>query len=222
MSPEASLLARIDAYIEDLFVPADEALGRNLAAAAAAGLPAISVSPNQGKLLALLVKMSRAGRILEIGTLGGYSTTWLARALPPGGIVVSLELDPRHAEVARRSIAGAAAEARVDIRVGPAAAALRAMIAGREEPFDFVFIDADKTGYRDYLELALQLSRPGTVIVADNVIRNGAVLEPAPGDEAARAIRTFNASLAAHPRLDAIIVPLLRGEVDGIAIAVVL
>lgn len=221
MAPDASLLERIDGYIEALFVPEDAALKQNLADAAAAGLPDINVSPNQGKLLHLLAKMSGAQRVLEIGTLGGYSTTWLARALPPSGVLVSLELDPQHAAVARRSIARAVTKVRVDVRVGPAAETLRSMIAEQHPPFDFIFIDADKPGYAGYLDLALQLSRQGTVIVADNVIRNGAVLESSPPDDNARAARAFNAAVAADPRLTSIVVPIMRKAIDGISISIV-
>lgn len=214
-------LERIDHYIESLFGGDDPALTRNLADAAAAGLPAINVSPNQGRLLYLLAKMSRAERVLEIGTLAGYSTTWLARALPPSGQVISLELNPAHAAVARRNLARAAPAARVEIQVGPAADALCHMAASHAPPFDFVFIDADKPGYARYLELVLPLSRPGTVIVADNVIRDGLVMAPMPTDDNARGARAFNAAVAAHPRLDSIIVPVVRRTIDGMSISIV-
>jgi predicted O-methyltransferase YrrM len=221
METDQTLLARIDGYIEELFVPADPALTQNLADAAAAGLPEINVSATQGKLLHLLARMSGAQRILEVGTLGGYSTTWLARALPPWGMLVTLELDATHAEVARRSIARAVADVRVDVRVGRAADSLRQMIAANQPPFDFIFIDADKPGYLEYLELSLQLARPGTVIVADNLIRNGAVLSEQPGDDSARAARAFNAAIAAHPRLESIVVPIMREHIDGLSISIV-
>jgi predicted O-methyltransferase YrrM len=215
------LLERIDDYIEHLFTPHDAALTLNLADASAAGLPPINISPNEGKLLHLLARISGARRVLEIGTLGGYSTTWLARALPADGVLVSLEVDPEHAAVARRSISRAALAVAVDIRVGRAADTLRRMIAEGEAPFDFIFIDADKPGYAEYLELALALSRSGTLIVADNLIRNGLVLDAAPPDENARAARAFNAALAANPRLDSIIVPIMRRAIDGISISIV-
>ena len=221
MEPDQGLLARIDGYIEELFVPDDPVLAQNLADAAAAGLPEINVSANQGKLLHLLARMAGAQRILEIGTLGGYSTTWLARALPPWGMLVTLELDATHAEVARRSIARAVADVRVDVRVGRAADSLRQMIAANQPPFDFVFIDADKPGYLEYLELSLQLARAGTVIVADNLIRNGEVLSEQPSDDNARAARAFNAAIAAHPRLESIVVPIMREHIDGLSISVV-
>ena len=217
----ADLIARIDSYIEQLFVPRDLTLTQGLADAEAAGLPAINVSPNQGKLLYLLARMARARRILEVGTLGGYSTTWLARALPHDGVIVTLELDQRNADVARRNLERSVNGVAVDLRVGAAADTLRRMIAAREEPFDLVFIDADKPGYVTYLELALELSRPGTVILADNLVRHGHVLEDAPEDESARAAKAYNALIASHPRLESIIVPLVRDTVDGMSISIV-
>ena len=210
MEDDQVLLGRIDDYIQDLFTHQDPALLQNLHDASAAGLPTINVSPNQGKLLYLIVKIARANRALEIGTLGGYSTTWIARALPQGGKVVTLELRSEHAEVARKNLARAVHGVDVDVRVGPAADLLRSMIASGEPPFDVVFIDADKMGYVEYLTLALQLSRPGTVILADNLIRNGLVLDSHPTDANAQGARAFNAALAAHPRLESLVVPLIR------------
>jgi predicted O-methyltransferase YrrM len=218
---DAALAERVDRYIEALFVPRDPALEEGLADAVAAGLPRIAVSPNEGKLLHLLARLVRPRRILEVGTLGGYSATWLARALEPGGHLVTLELEPHHAEVARRNLARAGVGDVVEVRVGPAAEALRAMIAAGEPPFDVVFIDADKEGYPEYLELSLQLCRPGSLLLADNLIRGGAVLERG-GDEArARGVRAFNAKLAAHPRLEAIVLPIVRERLDGVGIAIV-
>lgn len=215
------LVERIDGYIERLFVAPDATLEQNLRDADAAGLPAINVSPAQGKFLYLLVRLARATRVLEIGTLGGYSTTWLARALPPDGLVVTLELDPKHAATARTSISRSAPAATVDIRVGPAIEALQQMIAAREPAFDVIFIDADKASYVTYLELSLQLSRPGTLIVADNVIRHGAVMEAQPPDESARGAKAFNETLAAHPRLESILLPIVRDTIDGVSISIV-
>lgn len=214
-------LARIDAYVERLFVGDDPALAANLQRAAAAGLPSIQVSPAEGKLLSLLVRLTGARRVLEIGTLGGYSTTWIARGLPAGGLVVTLELDPRHAEVARQSIADAVDGATVDVRVGRADEALQAMASAGEAPFDVVFIDADKPGYARYLELVLPLTRPGTLVLADNVLRDGAVVDEPPPDANAAGVAAFNRALAAHPRLDAVILPVIRGYVDGLALAIV-
>jgi predicted O-methyltransferase YrrM len=215
------LLARIDKYIEGLAAESDPALSANVAEALAARLPAIQVSPNQGRFLYLLAKMSGARRVLEIGTLAGYSTTWLARALPDDGRITSLEVDQTHADVAQRNLVRAGVAARVSIRVARAADSMRRLIDEQSPPFDFIFIDADKPGYLTYLELALQLSRCGTVIVADNVIRNGAVMEDSPVDDNARAVRAFNATVAAHPRLDSIIVPIMRKTIDGMSIAIV-
>lgn len=219
MSPE--LCTAIDAYIQSLFIEHDPMLEQNLTDAAAAGLPDIQVSATQGKLLYLLARMCRASRILEIGTLGGYSTTWLARALPPDGLLTTLEVSPAHAAVARRSLDTAGLGDRVTIEVGPAADTMRQLIASHAAPYDLIFIDADKPGYSGYLDLALKLSRPGTVILADNLIRNGAVMEPTPADDNARAARAFNAKLAAEPRLESIIVPVMRKTVDGMSISIV-
>jgi predicted O-methyltransferase YrrM len=216
---DEQLAQRIDAYIESLFVPPDPVLTANIAAADAAGLPAINVSPNQGQFLYLLTRIAGAKRILEIGTLGGYSTTWLARALPSDGKVISLEYSPLHAAVASKSIAAAGLADLIEIRVGDAAASLKAMIEAGEERFDLIFIDADKVGYVKYLELSLQLSRSGTVIIADNVIRNGAVMDENPSDANARGSREYNLAAAAHPRLESIILPLFRDKLDGMAIS---
>ena len=215
------LAGHIDRYIEALFVPADPVLAANLKTAEDAGLPAINVSPNQGKLLYLLVRMTGARRILEIGTLGAYSTTWMGRALPDGSRIISLEYEAKHAKVARENLAAAGLDKTVEVRVGDAAASLNAMIESGEPAFDFIFIDADKTGYPKYLDLALKLSRPGTVIIADNVIRNGAVIEDNPADANAQGARTYNAAAAAHPRLESIALPILKDKIDGITISIV-
>ena len=217
----SELLTSIDHYIEGLFGGDDLALRQNLADSEAAGLPPINVSANQGRLLYLLATLSRARRILEIGTLGGYSTTWLARALPPDGTITTLELNAHHAAVARRNLDTAGVGDRVTIEVGPAAESLRQLIVAGAAPFDFIFIDADKPGYPAYLDLALKLATPGTVIIADNLIRNGAVLDDQPADENARAVKTFNAKLAANPALDSVILPIMRETVDGMSISIV-
>lgn len=219
MNPE--LFRAIDGYVESLFVEDDPILTQGLADASAAGLPQIQVSPNQGKALYLLTKMCRARRVLEIGTLGAYSTTWLARAIAENGKVVTLELDRKHADVARRNLDRAGVGSRVAIEVGPAADTMRRLIAEKVEPFDVIFIDADKPGYSEYLDLSLQLSRSGTVILADNLIRDGAVMDENPGDENARAARLFTAKLAADPRLESIIVPFVKARVDGMSISIV-
>ena len=215
------LAEQVDHYIERLFVPPDETLARNLKDAAAAGLPTINVSPNEGKLLYLIAKMSRAKRILEIGTLGGYSTTWLARALPVDGKLITLELDQKHATVARHNLDRAGVSQRVEIRVGRAVDSLRTLIDRVEAPFDLIFIDADKPSYPDYLTLAMQLTRPGTIILADNLIRNGRVLNAQSTDENARGARAYNAAIAAHPRLESIVLPIIRKNLDGLSISIV-
>jgi predicted O-methyltransferase YrrM len=176
----------------------DPILDAALADSAAAGLPAINVAPNQGKLLMLLAQMAGARRILEIGTLGGYSAIWLARALPKDGQLVTLEYAPKHAEVARRNIARAGFKDQVEVKVGAASD----ILPGLAGPFDFIFIDADKTGYPDYFRQAVRLSRPGTVIVADNVVRGGRVLQPG-DDPNALAVRRMNELIAAEPRVAA-------------------
>jgi caffeoyl-CoA O-methyltransferase len=214
------LLRDIDAYVEGLFAPPDEPLEAALRDSRAAGLPEINVSPSEGKLLGLLAGISGARRVLEIGTLGGYSTIHLARALPRDGALISLELNERHAQVARNNVARAGLGGVVEVRVGDAKDLLAKMDEGGEGPFDLVFIDADKEGYPEYLEWSLKLSRPGTVILGDNTIRGGTVLDPQ--DASARATREFNEALARDPRLDAIVLPLIRERVDGLAIARVL
>jgi caffeoyl-CoA O-methyltransferase len=211
------LLPRIDSYVEGLFAPPDPALENALRRSREAGLPEINVSPNQGKLLQLLAEISGARRVLEIGTLGGYSTIHFARALPEDGSLVSLELDERNAAIARENIAGAGLGDRVEVRVGDARALLARMVEDDEGPFDLTFIDADKVSYPEYLEWSLRLSRPGSLILTDNVIRGGSVLNP--GDESARATSEFNEALANDPRFSALVLPLIREQVDGLAIA---
>lgn len=214
---------RVDRYFGDLLAPSDAVLDAALSASAAAGLPAIDVTRLQGKFLALLVQISGARRVLEIGTLGGYSTIWLARALPEGGRIVSLEIDPRHAEVAKRNLGCADLLDRVDLRVGRATDSLEAMAAGGASPFDLIFIDAEKSGYPLYLEWALKLSRPGTVVVADNVVRDGKVADARSRDEDVQGVRRFAELAAAEPRLSATVLQTVGSKgYDGIALAVVL
>jgi caffeoyl-CoA O-methyltransferase len=214
------LLLRIDTYIEELFAPPDPALEGALRRSRAVGLPEIQISPTEGKLLRLLAEIAGVRRILEIGTLGGYSTIHLAGALPEDGLLVSLEVDERNAGVARENIAEAGLESVVEVRVGDARELLAWMFEDGEGPFDLTFIDADKGGYPEYLEWALRLSRPGSLILGDNAIMGGSVIEPEEGS--AQAIRQFNERLAQDPRLLAIVLPLIRGRVDGLAIARVL
>jgi caffeoyl-CoA O-methyltransferase len=216
----AELYTEVDTYLEGLFGAPDASLAGALERAGAAGLPAIQVSANLGRFLHVLALARGARTILEIGTLGGYSTIWLARALPAGGRLTSLELDPRHAEVASRNVAGAGLDDLVDIRVGPAIDTLAAL--EREgATFDMVFIDADKPPYTEYLEASVRLARPGTLIVADNVVRQGAVAHGASDDEAVTGIQRFNAALARDSRLAAAVVQQVgvKGH-DGMAFAV--
>lgn len=211
---------RVDHYIDELFGLDDPLMRSVLEASAAAGLPAIQVSPSQGKFLYLLARLMGARKILEIGSLAGYSTIWLGRALPEDGWLVSLELLEKHAEVTRRNLAEAGLAGRCELRVGPAAESLERLAAGDEGPFDLVFIDADKISYPLYLKWALELTRPGSLIVADNVIRNGSVIDPAAQDEGSVGARAFNAALAAEPRLEAVLLQVVgaKGH-DGLAIA---
>jgi len=212
----------VDEYLVKTFSLSDAALDETLARSAAAQLPPINVAPNQGKLLELLAKMQRSRRILEIGTLGGYSTIWLARALPSDGRLVTLELEPMHAEVARKNIDGAGLGPLVDIRVGSAVTSLQHLIDDGAEPFDFIFIDADKEGYPKYLELSLQLSRTGTVIVADNVVRDGEVVNPSSPDERVQGVRTFLEMAAAIDRIEGTAVQTVGSKgYDGFALLVV-
>jgi caffeoyl-CoA O-methyltransferase len=212
-----TLLTRIDDYIENLFAPQDEALEAAVRESQRAGLPQIQVSPNEGKLLQLLAELVGVRRILEIGTLGGYSTIHLARGMAEDGTLISLEIDERHAEVARQNVERAGLAEKVQIRVGDARELLAELVERDEGPFDLIFIDADKTGYPEYLEWALRLSRPGSLILGDNTIRGGTIMDPR--DNSTRAIHEFNEKVAGDPRLSAIILPLMRNGVDGLAIA---
>lgn len=213
----------VDAYIADRLIGRDPALEAALAANAAGGLPAIDVSAAQGKMLGLLARMAGARRILEVGTLGGYSTIWLARALPEDGKLVTLELEPHHAEVARANLARAGFADRCDVRVGPALGTMAAMIAAGEGSFDLVFIDADKPGNVAYLNAALQLTRPGSVIVVDNVVRGGAVTDPASADPSVIGTRALFDAVTREPRLDATAIQTVGDKGwDGFLLAVVL
>jgi predicted O-methyltransferase YrrM len=189
--------AAVDAYLAERLLPGDPAFDELLRASADAGLPAQDVSPLQGRLLELLVRLRGAERILEIGTLGGYSTLWLVRALPPGGRLVTLEADPHHAEVARANLERAGVADAVELVTGPALETLPG-VAG---PFDLIFIDADKQSSADYLEWALRLARPGTLIVADNVVRGGALADAASQDPRVAGVRRLVDAVAAEPRL---------------------
>ncbi|WP_228001182.1 O-methyltransferase [Nocardia australiensis] len=214
--------AEVDGYLVDKLVGDGDSTAAALEANAAAGLPAIDVSPAQGKFLHLLARSTGARRVLEIGTLGGYSTTWLARAVGANGAVVTLEFEPRHAEVARANLDRAGVGERVDIRVGAALDTLPVLQAEEPEPFDLVFIDADKVNNSNYVQWALRLTRPGAVIIVDNVVRNGAVADSASDDPAVRASRDLIDLLANDPRVDATVLQTVGAKGwDGFAYAVV-
>jgi predicted O-methyltransferase YrrM len=219
---DQNLFGIVDRYIEELFIPPDPALQAALQATVDAGIPQIQVSPGQGKLLYLLARLSGARRILEIGTLAGYSTIWLGRALPPDGRLVTLEFDPEHATVARTNLARAGLIEQVEVVVGPALETLPQLAARDEEPFDVVFIDADKINYPAYLEWAIRLTRSGGLILADNVVRGGTVLNPDAADESAVGAAAFNAALANEERVEAIVIQQVGAKShDGLAFAVV-
>jgi predicted O-methyltransferase YrrM len=208
----------VDEYIAEHLVPADAALEAALGATAQAGMPDIGVAPTHGKLLHLLARMRGARAILEIGTLAGYSTIWLARALPPGGRLVTLEFDPRHAEVARANLARAGLADLVEVRVGPALDTLPELTG----PFDLVFIDADKVNNPEYVRWALRLARPGSVIVVDNVVRGGSLLDKDGDDPAVRGTRSLYETIAAEPRLTATAVQTVGVKgYDGFLVALV-
>jgi len=212
----------VDNYLAGLLVPPDTALDAALEASTTAGLPPINVSPTHGKLLHLLATMQGARRILEIGTLGGYSTIWLARALPADGRLITLEADSKHAGVARANIAGAGLEGIVELRLGKALDTLPQIAAGKNGPFDLIFIDADKQNIPRYFDWALRLSRSGTLIVVDNVVRGGAVVDAATEDTNVQGVRQFLDILAREPRVSATAIQTvgLKGY-DGFALALV-
>ncbi len=214
------LWTAVDDYITDLLVCADAPLQVALEESLKAGLPPHQVSPAQGKLLQLLVRLRGAQNILEIGTLGGYSAIHFARALPDDGTMISLEIDEHNAGVARNNIERAGLSEKVEIRVGDAHELLDSLIEDEEGPFDVIFIDADKESYPEYLDASLRLARSGTLILGDNTIRGGTVLDPK--DATAWATREFNERTARDPRLSSIVLPLIREYIDGLTIARVL
>jgi predicted O-methyltransferase YrrM len=217
----------VDRYITDHLVPEEEALEAAVAASVAAGMPPIAVTPNQGKLLGLLARIQGARTILELGTLGGYSTIWLARALPAGGRLVTLEAEAAYAEIARANIARAGLAQTVELRVGPALQTLPQLVAEGAGPFDLIFVDADKKNNPGYFEWALALSRPGTLIIVDNVVRGGAILDPNAddptlGNEGIRGVRLFFEKLAAERGVDATAIQTVGSKgYDGFALAIV-
>ncbi len=203
-------------YVKGLFAVEDDVLRAICANAQAAGLPDIGIDPDEARLLQLLIKAVGALRVVEIGTLGGYSGTWIARALPKGGRLITLELELHHAEVAQRNFALAGVADRVQVRIGPAVDSLKALVA--QGPFDAVFIDADKPHYPNYLEWALANVRPGGLIAAHNAFRHGDVLEAEPADEGSRAVKRFNELLARSPRVLATIIQVGDGMAAGIVL----
>lgn len=216
------LWTAVDRYITDHLVPPDPVLEDTLSKTAAAGLPAIAVAPAQGKLLHLLARIQGAQRILEIGTLGGYSTIWLARALPANGKLVTLEIDPKHAEVARANIAHAGLTAVVDVRVGHALQSLAQLQAEGAAPFDLIFMDADRPNNAAYLQWALRLSRRGTIIITDNVVRRGAIVDPSNSDPQIEGTRSLFEMLAAEARVEATAIQTVGTKgYDGFALALV-
>lgn len=219
---ETSKHEEVDRYLSDLFVPPDPALDQALTASVAAGLPEIQVSPSQGKLLHILARLVSPRAILEIGTLGGYSAIWLARALLPGGRLTTLEIDAKHADVARANVARAGLSDRVDIRLGRALDILPRIEAEGRGPFDMVFIDADKPSNLDYFAWALKLTRRGGLIIVDNVVRSGAVVDGASADANVQGSRRVLEAMAAEPRVSATAIQTVgvKGW-DGLAIALV-
>ena len=219
---DRDLWTRVDDYLSRTLVPNDDALAAALSASDAAGLPAIQVTPNQGRFLQLLARSLGARAILELGTLGGYSTLWLARGLQPGGRLVTLEAVPRHAEVAQASFVRAGLSDVISIRVGPALDTLPKLVAEGAGPFDLVFIDADKPSLPDYFEWSLRLSRPGTVLVVDNVIRDGEVADAGSADASVQGVRRMNALIAAEPRVSATAIQTVGSKgYDGFAFVLV-
>jgi len=217
------LWSAVDAYLNEKLIPADAVLEAALEANAAEGLPSIDVTATQGAFLQMLARMVRAKRILEIGTLGGYSTIWMGRALPQDGRLITLEFQPHHAAVARANIARAGLSQMVEVRVGPAAESLEEMAGEGEEAFDMIFIDADKPNNPRYLEWAIALSRPGSVIVGDNVVRNGAVVDGGSTDANVIGVRSFLEDMGRHPRLTGTAIQTVGAKgYDGFALAVVL
>src|SRR5436190_15482344 len=212
----------VDRYITDTLLSPDAALEAALKTSVDAGLPSISVTPNQGKLLQLLAQAQGARNILEVGTLGSNSTIWLARALPPGGRLITLEFEPKYAEVARANISRAGLADVVELRVGAALETLPQLAAERRGPFDFIFIDADKANYPGYFTWALKLSRRGTVIVADNVVRKGAVIDAASKDPLVQGVRRFHELVATEPRVSATAIQTVGSKgYDGFTLMIV-
>ena len=222
MGKSEPLWDQVDAYLTGTFVPRDEVFAAALADSEKAGLPTIQVAPNQGRMLELFARMLGARRILELGTLGGYSTLWLARGLAPGGRIVTLEVDPKHADVARRNFERAGRAGAIELRLGAALETLPRMVEERAGPFDLVFVDADKPSLPDYFSWSLKLSRPGTLIVIDNVVREGDVVDATSADASVQGVRRMNERIAAEPRVTATTLQTVGGKgYDGLAFVLV-
>jgi len=222
MSRHEALWDQVDAYLTDTFVPRDEAFAAALAESEKAGLPAIQVSPPQGRLLELLARSLRARSILEIGTLGGYSTLWLARGLAPGGRILTLEVDAKHAEVARGNFERAGRAGSIELRLGPALETLPRLVGERAGPFDLVLVDAAKANLPDYFSWSLELSSPGTLIVIDNVVREGEIVDAASPDAAVQGVRRMNERIAGESRVTATTLQTVGGKgYDGLAFVLV-
>jgi caffeoyl-CoA O-methyltransferase len=218
---DQKIFESVDKYISNLF-PQDKALIAAEQSHKTEKIPQINVSPNLGKLLHLFAKLANASKILEVGTLAGYSTIWMARALPENGKLISLEIDPHHVKVATENINRAGLSSKVEIRLGKAIDSLALLVQEKAGPFDMIFIDADKPPYTEYFEWALKLSRPGTLIIADNVIRDGKVLDPNHSDPMVQGAQRFNKALAANKNVTATILQTIGvKEYDGMAIAIV-
>lgn len=219
---ENKIFEDVDKYIENLLIPQDEALLKAEESLTIENIPLISVSPNQGKLLQILALTCSAKRILEVGTLAGYSTIWLARALPEDGKLVTIEFEPHHSEVAKKNITRAGLYSKVEIITGKAMEVLEKLVEEKTESFDLIFIDADKPPYTEYFQLAIKLSHPGTLIIADNVIRNGDILNENSTDEKVLGVQRFNKFLSECKEVNATIIQTVGvKEYDGMAIAVV-
>src|SRR5688572_19467234 len=219
---DTEIFGNVDGYIRDLVGAEDEILKATYNSANEANIPPISVSANQGKFLQVLAKACRAKKILEIGTLAGYSTIWMARALPKDGKLISLEFDPHHARVAKNNIERAGLSNIVDVRIGKAIELLPQLQANNEGPFDMIFIDADKPPYTEYFQWSLKLAHSGTLIVADNVIREGNVLDTGSTDEMVLGVQRFNEYLSQTKSVTATILQTVGAKVhDGMALAVV-
>ncbi len=216
------LWTAVDSYLTDLHIPPDPVLDAALRDSDAAGLPQINVTPSQGKMLQLLAQLNQARAILEIGTLGGYSTIWLARALPADGRLVTLEASPKHAKVAKANISRAGLADKVELRIGPALETLPELAAEGMGPFDLIFVDADKVNTPNYFQWALRLSRKGTLILVDNVVRKGALADAGSEDPDVQGMRRFNEALAQETRTSGTVIQTVGSKgYDGFALVLV-